>query len=49
MLSQVSLRKGGLLRLVERTAIEDGVDEDDMMTMTILRRRRLEKERWQQL
>jgi hypothetical protein len=46
MLSQVSLREGGLPRLVERTAIEDGVDEDDMLAATILRRR-LEEERWQ--
>jgi hypothetical protein len=44
MLSRVSLREGGLPRLVERTAIEDGVDEDDMMTVTILRQWRLEKE-----
>jgi hypothetical protein len=48
MLSRVSLREGGLPRLVERTAIEDGVDEVDMMVATILRRRwrRLEEERW---
>jgi hypothetical protein len=39
------LREGGLPRLVERTAIKDGVDEDNMMTMMILRRWRLEKER----
>jgi hypothetical protein len=45
MLSRVSLREGGLPRLVERTAIKDGVDEDDMMAATILRRRRLEEER----
>jgi hypothetical protein len=30
MLSWVSLREGGLLRLVERVAIEDGVEEDAM-------------------
>jgi hypothetical protein len=40
MLSRVSLREDGLPRLVERIAIEDGVDEDDMMAATILRRRR---------
>jgi hypothetical protein len=30
MLSRVSLRVGGLPRLVARVAIEDGVEEDDM-------------------
>jgi hypothetical protein len=30
MLSRVILREGGLPRLVERVAIEEGVDEDDM-------------------
>jgi hypothetical protein len=30
---------------VERIAIEDGVDEDDMMYATILRRRLKEKQR----
>jgi hypothetical protein len=44
MLSQVSLREGGLPRLVERTSIEDGVDEDDMMAETILRRRLKEEQ-----
>jgi hypothetical protein len=39
MLSQVSLREDGLPRLVDRTAIEDGVNKDDMMAATILRRR----------
>jgi hypothetical protein len=30
MLSRVSLREGGLPRLVARVPIEDGVEEDDM-------------------
>jgi hypothetical protein len=46
MLSRVSLREGGLPTLVERKAIEDGVDEDDMMAATILRRRRRLEEEW---
>jgi hypothetical protein len=40
MLSRVSLREGGLPRLVDRTAIKDGVDKDDMMTVMILRQQR---------
>jgi hypothetical protein len=39
MLSRVSLREGGLPRLVEGTAIEEGVDEDDMMAAAVLRQR----------
>jgi hypothetical protein len=49
MLLRVSLREGGLPTLVERTTIEEEVDEDDMMAMAILRWRRLDRERRRQL
>jgi hypothetical protein len=57
MLSRVSLRQGEFLRLVERKAIEEGVDKDNMRAVThtrggsnkgVLRwQRQLDREQWQ--